>query len=92
MWRGSNRANLPVGDAPEEERGAVIQNFIIRLAEMPHEERSEVIRQWVLSLSSLDAALLYSLLGGLVHRDDLEEDYIVNRVREWLDLKSKEKR
>ena len=74
---------------PEGERGDLLKNLVIELAEMPQEQRAETIRNWVLSLSPLDLALLIQIGAGLVHREDLEEDYIISRVREWLDLKIK---
>ena len=74
-------------EASEDERGDLLKSLVTTLAEMPYEERAGVIRKWILSLPALDVALLYSILGGLIHRDDLEADYIVNRVKEWLDLK-----
>lgn len=42
----------------------------------------------LMQLEPVDMALLIQVVGGLVYRDDLEPDYIANRVREWRELKT----
>ena len=66
-----------------------LDELIATIRDMPPGQRAGLLTDAIKAMDALDLALLISVLGGLAFADDLEPDYISNRVREWADTKSR---